>query len=73
MCFFQPKSQPAPPAPAPVVLPEAPRIQDVSAPKQMQKAPATPGVNSLFARRGKRGMVIQLGASAGTNVPGMGG
>lgn len=73
MCFFQPKSQPAPPAPTPVSLPAAPRIEEVSSTKQMQKTPANPkGLEGLFARRGKRGMVIQLGATAGTNIPGTG-
>lgn len=64
----------APPAPPPATLPPAPAISKVAAPSQMQAAPATPmsGIaqDTLIKRRGKRGMVIQLGSTAGTNIPG---
>ena len=73
MCVFsRPSAPPAPPPPEPVIVPPTPRLEDVSAPKQMQKAPARPGSRTdvLFTRRGKRGMVIQMGAATGTNIPG---
>ena len=66
-----PKAPSAPPPPAPVIMPAAPRIESVTAPRQTQKGPAVPR-DTLFARRGKRGMVIQMGAETGTNIPGTG-
>jgi hypothetical protein len=57
-----------------VKLPEAPQIPNVVAASNIQAAPAkpkeVPGGDVLFKRRGKRGMVIQMGAAPGTNIPG---
>jgi hypothetical protein len=75
MCIM-PKSQAAPPPPAPVELPKPEMAPMVSAP-QMQTAPASPASRAAAAdqsavirRRGKRGMIIQMGSTAGTNLPG---
>ena len=68
------RSYTPPPAPEPVKLPEAPSIPNIVAPVVTQAAPAKPksvaeqGV--LFKRRGKKGMLIQMGAAPGTNIPG---
>lgn len=68
MCIM-PKAPSAPPPPPPVEIPKP--FSTEAAPRQMQKGPEMPK-DTLFARRGKRGMVIQMGASAGTNIPGQG-
>lgn len=77
MCLA-PKAPSPPPPPAPIILPTAERAPLV-APPQMQTAPALPRSgstrnadeqNALFRRRGKRSMIIQMGSTAGTNIPG---
>lgn len=64
------RSMPAPPAPEPVKLPEAPQIPNVVAPTITQSTPAAPEAQSLFKRRGKRALTIQMGSTAGTKIPG---
>lgn len=71
MCIA-PSSPSPPPAPKAVVLPPAPTIEKSVATPQMQAGPAKPA-DPIIKRRGKSGMVIQMGSTAGTNVPGMGG
>lgn len=71
MCIAPSMPSPPPP-PKAVTLPPAPVIQKVSAAPQMQAGPAKPS-NPIIKRRGKSGMLIQMGSTAGTNVPGMGG
>ena len=70
MCFSAPK---APKAPTPIALPPAP-VSNVVAPSMTQAAPGSPKSalpeNPLVKRRGKAGMIIQLGSQA-TNIPGM--
>jgi len=55
-------------------LPEAPSIPNIVAPVVTQAAPGkpkeAPGGDVLFKRRGKKGMLIQMGAAPGTNIPG---
>lgn len=67
MCVRGPS---APPPPAEVKLPEAPQMPNVVAPSLTQAAPAAPRQESLFKRRGKRALTIQMGGAAGTNIPG---
>lgn len=68
------RSYSPPPAPEPVKLPEAPSIPNIVAPVVTQAAPGkpkeAPGGDVLFKRRGKKGMLIQMGAAPGTNIPG---
>lgn len=76
MCLA-PKAPAPPPPPAPIVLPKAETAPMVAQP-QMQTAPTAPTragqtgeeQTAAFRRRGKRSMIIQMGSSAGTNIPG---
>lgn len=62
----------APPPPPPIQVPKV-EMPNVVAPTMTQTAPKppVPEQGALIKRRGKRGMVIQLGTQGGTNVPGM--
>lgn len=75
MCL-SPRMSAPPPSP-PVVLPPEPSISTISAEPQRQGGPAKgspdmpAGMDSAtIKRRGKRGLTIQLGGAAGTNIPG---
>jgi len=62
----------APPPPPEVKLPEAPQMPNVVAPGTLQAAPAAPKMSdATIKRKGKRGMVIQMGSTPGTNIPGV--
>ena len=65
MCMSSP-SIPAPPKQ--VIIPQAPVMSDIVAPVIKQAAPATT-TDSVFKRRGKAGMVIQMGTQS-SNIPG---
>ena len=65
MCMSSPSM---PQAPKQVIIPQAPIMSDIVAPVIKQSAPQT--ADSVFKRRGKAGMVIQMGTGAGTNLPG---
>lgn len=76
MCIA-PKMPSPPRPPAPVMLPSAPAIANISAEPQRQGGPAKGSPDmpagmdaATIKRRGKRGMTIQFGGSAGTNIPG---
>jgi hypothetical protein len=64
MCMSSP-SMPKPPAP--IIIPQAPVMADIVAPVIKQAAPKTS--DSVFKRRGKAGMVIQMGTQS-SNIPG---